>query len=84
MKHSKLDTLLGKQSWNLSNFPQFCVIEERRASEGVKTKAMSMYQKGVGVLLGVLVGYLVGSRASYPRPSTKTASWSRSWSLDGW
>ena len=34
---------------------------------------MSMYQKGVGVLLGVLVGVLVGCLASYPRSSTKTA-----------
>ena len=46
------------------------------------TKAMSMYQKGVGVLLGVLLGVLVGCLASYPRPSTKTASWIGSWIAD--
>ena len=39
---------------------------------------MSMYQKGVGVLLGVLVGCL----ASYPRPSTNTASWIGNWIAD--
>ena len=33
-----------------------------------------MYQKGVG--------YLVGYLAIYPRPSTKTASWTENWITD--
>ena len=37
-----------------------------------------MYQKGVGYLVGCLVGYL----AIYPRPSTKTASWTENWITD--
>ena len=39
------------------------------------SKARSMYQKGVGYLVGYPVGYPVGYLAIYPRPSTKTASW---------
>ena len=42
------------------------------------SKARSMYQKGVGYLVGYPVGYL----AIYPRPSTKTASWTENWITD--
>ena len=34
--HTKLDSPLGKNLWNLNYFFQYCIIEESRASEAEK------------------------------------------------
>ena len=39
-RHSKIASLLGKKSWKLNNFFQFCLlIEKNRASGGAKTRS---------------------------------------------